>query len=106
MHWLSISLLVLTFTCPAFADTTQSITPSKNGTLVIAGSGIASIKHITLETLSHIKEADKIYYAVSDPVTKSFIQASSKGNYSDLAQFYGKNKSRYETYVQMSEVRC
>ena len=33
---------------------------TKTGTLTIVGSGIVGVKHITLETLSHIKEADKV----------------------------------------------
>ncbi|KAF9263752.1 tetrapyrrole methylase [Marasmius fiardii PR-910] len=76
----------------------------KKGSLTIAGSGIASIRHITLETLSHIERADKVYYLVADPATEAFIQDKSKGDYVDLAIYYDKDKNRYESYVQMSEV--
>lgn len=76
----------------------------KRGTLTIAGSGIASIGHITLETVSHIQEADKVYYAVTDPATEAFIQEKSKGDCSDLRVYYDKDKNRYESYVQMCEV--
>ena len=74
--------------------------------MTIAGSGIASIGHITLETLSYIQEADKVYYAVTDPVTKAFIMDKSKdsNNCFDLTTYYDEGKNRYETYVQMSEV--
>ena len=80
--------------------------PSPKGTLTIAGSGIASIVHITLETLSYIQEADKVYYAVTDPATEAFIKNKSKDsdNCFDLAIYYGEDKIRYKTYVQMSEV--
>jgi len=37
-------------------------------------SGIASVAHITLETLSYIKESDRIFYLVCDPVTEAYIQ--------------------------------
>ncbi|KAJ3882858.1 tetrapyrrole methylase [Lentinula edodes] len=77
---------------------------SKKGSLIIAGSGIASIRHITLETLSYIENADKVYYIVTDPATEAFIQEKSKGNFADLTIYYDKDKSRYESYVQMSEV--
>ncbi|KAG6330821.1 hypothetical protein ID866_8267 [Astraeus odoratus] len=77
---------------------------TKRGTLTIAGSGIASIKHITLETLSHIEQADKVYYGVTDPATEAFIRDKSKGDCSDLRVYYDTNKHRYESYVQMCEV--
>nr|7TWK_A Chain A, MroMA1 [Mycena rosella]7TWK_C Chain C, MroMA1 [Mycena rosella] len=76
----------------------------KPGSLTIAGSGIASIGHITLETLALIKEADKIFYAVTDPATECYIQENSRGDHFDLTTFYDTNKKRYESYVQMSEV--
>ena len=81
------------------------MTADKKGTLTIAGSGIAAIAHITLQTLSHIEKADKVYYAVTDPATEAFIQDKSKGDTFDLSVFYDKQKYRYETYVQMCEVR-
>ncbi|OCB86575.1 tetrapyrrole methylase [Sanghuangporus baumii] len=79
---------------------------SQKGTLTIAGSGIASIGHITLETLSYIQEADKIHYAVADPATEAFILDKSKDSSHcfDLTVYYDTNKMRYETYVQMCEV--
>ncbi|KAL0580844.1 hypothetical protein V5O48_001136 [Marasmius crinis-equi] len=64
------------------------------GTLIIAGSGIASIRHITLETLAHIERADKVFYVVTDPATEAFLQDKSKGDYSDLAVYYDKDKNR------------
>ncbi|KAJ7691785.1 hypothetical protein B0H17DRAFT_1200900 [Mycena rosella] len=78
--------------------------PNKQGSLTIAGSGIASIGHITLETLAHIKEADKVFYAVTDPATECYFQKNSRGDHFDLTTFYDTNKKRYESYVQMSVV--
>jgi hypothetical protein len=78
-------------------------TTPKSGTLIIAGSGIASIAHFTLETLWHIKEADKVYYVVADPATEAFIQENAKGECVDLSVFYDTSKARYTTYVQMCE---
>ncbi|KAL0580723.1 hypothetical protein V5O48_001281 [Marasmius crinis-equi] len=64
------------------------------GTLTLAGSGIASIRHITLETLSYIERADKIFYVVTDPATEAFVQDKSKGDCSDLSIYYDKDKIR------------
>jgi hypothetical protein len=43
---------------------------SDKGSLVVAGSGIMCVGHFTLETLGHIKDADKVFYLVADPVTE------------------------------------
>ena len=76
---------------------------TSTGSLTIAGSGIASVAHITLETLSYMKEADKVYYAVADPVTIAFIHENVKGACVDLTVLYDMGKNRYDTYVQMCE---
>ncbi|KAG6332905.1 hypothetical protein ID866_6183 [Astraeus odoratus] len=80
------------------------LTTTKQGTLTIAGSGIASIRHLTLETLMHIEQADKVYYGVTDPATEAFIRDKSRGDCFDLRVYYDTNKLRYESYVQMCEV--
>ncbi|OAX42038.1 tetrapyrrole methylase [Rhizopogon vinicolor AM-OR11-026] len=84
--------------------TTSDSNRTKRGTLTIAGSGIASVGHITLGTLSYIKESDKIFYLVCDPVTEAFIHDSSTADCFDLSVFYDKTKGRYDSYIQMCEV--
>ncbi|OAX31275.1 tetrapyrrole methylase, partial [Rhizopogon vinicolor AM-OR11-026] len=84
-------------------------TDIKCGTLTIAGSGISCIAHITLETLSYIKESDKLFYLVCDPVTEAFIQDNATGDCFDLSVFYDKNKSRYNSYhtdIMLKAVRA
>ncbi|KAG9126655.1 hypothetical protein FRC07_002595 [Ceratobasidium sp. 392] len=76
---------------------------SKPGSLTIAGSGIASVAHITLETVSYIKSAHTVFYIVCDPVTESFIKENNKNTF-DLTVFYEKSKERYHSYVEMAEV--
>ncbi|OAX42040.1 tetrapyrrole methylase [Rhizopogon vinicolor AM-OR11-026] len=84
--------------------TTSDSNKTKRGTLTIAGSGIASVGHITLGTLSYIKESDKIFYLVCDPVTEAFIHDNSTADCFDLSVFYDKTKGRYDSYIQMCEV--
>ena len=81
-----------------------TVAPTKTGSLTIAGSGIASVAQLTLETVSHIQQADKVFYIVCDPATEAFIQAKAKAPASDLAVYYDTDKSRYDSYVQMAEV--
>lgn len=88
------------------SSTTTAITAAnlKPGSLTIASSGIASVAHMTLETVAHIQEADAVFYVVADAVTEAFIRKNAQGPCSDLHIFYDKNKPRYDTYVQMAEV--
>ncbi|KAG8716487.1 hypothetical protein FRC08_009426 [Ceratobasidium sp. 394] len=58
---------------------------------------------MTLETVSHLKMADKAFYLVADPVTEAFIQENNK-NTANLSVYYGKSKHRYQTYIEMAEV--
>ena len=76
----------------------------KTGTLVIAGSGIASVSQMTLETVNYITTADKVYYLLTDPVTENFVR-DKNNNSLDLKVFYDSEKPRHESYLQMSEVR-
>ncbi|KAH7337828.1 tetrapyrrole methylase [Rhizoctonia solani] len=75
----------------------------KRGSLIIAGSGIASVAHFTLETVSHLKNADKVFYLVNDPVTEAFIQENNPDTF-DLVTFYSETKPRYHSYVEMAEI--
>ncbi|CUA78287.1 hypothetical protein RSOLAG22IIIB_13042 [Rhizoctonia solani] len=82
---------------------TGNSTISKSGSLIIAGSGIASVAQMTLETVAHLKHADKVFYLVNDPVTEAFIKEHNS-EASDLLVFYDKAKPRYHSYVEMTEV--
>jgi hypothetical protein len=73
------------------------------GKLVMVGSGIKSISHMTLETVSHIEQADKVFYCVADPGTELFVKSKAKWSF-DLYTLYDNDKNRYITYVQMAEL--
>ena len=85
-------------------STTTTFATPKPGSLTIAGSGIASVVHITLETLAHIQGANAVFYVVADPATKAFIRKNPKSPCTDLHVFSHKIEPRYDTYVQMAEV--
>ncbi|OAX42041.1 hypothetical protein K503DRAFT_854227 [Rhizopogon vinicolor AM-OR11-026] len=67
-------------------------------------NAVLSVGHITLGTLSYIKESDKIFYLVCGPVTEAFIHDNSTADCFDLSVFYDKTKGRYDSYIQMCEV--
>ena len=74
----------------------------KGGRLVIVGSGIRAAGQFTTEAISHIKNADKVLYCVSDPVTETYIRDLFPGAM-DLGVFFDGSKDRYDSCVQMAE---
>lgn len=72
------------------------------GSLVVVGNGIKAGGHLSLEAQSAIKNADKVFYADSNPVSIYKIK-SLNPNAETLSDLYGRDKPRYETYLQMVE---
>lgn len=75
---------------------------SKNGSLVVIGSGIKAVGQFTLQAQAHIRQADIVLYAASDPVTDMWIEQQNTNSF-DLYQYYADDKARIMTYVQMIE---
>ncbi|THU83556.1 tetrapyrrole methylase [Dendrothele bispora CBS 962.96] len=81
----------------------ESSTQTKPGSLIVVGTGIESIGQMTLQALSYIEAASKVFYCVIDPATEAFILTKNK-NCVDLYQYYDNGKSRMDTYTQMAEL--
>lgn len=73
------------------------------GSLTIAGSGIASIGQLTLQTIAAIENADIVCYVLNDPAAEAYIRKKNPNVY-DMYQLYDDGKNRAETYFQMVEV--
>jgi uncharacterized protein YabN with tetrapyrrole methylase and pyrophosphatase domain len=71
------------------------------GSLVVVGSGIQLIRHTTLETITQIKRADIVFFAVNDSATQRWIQQLN-ANSETLADCYAEGKPRHETYDEMA----
>jgi len=46
----------------------------KSGSLTIVGTGIQFAGQITLEARAHIKQAEKVLFLVSDPITADWVR--------------------------------
>ena len=68
--------------------------------VVVAGTGILGVGHISIETLGHIKAADAVFYLVADPVTEGFIQQNNP-NSTSLQGCYREQAPRMEAYEAM-----
>lgn len=81
----------------------------KGGSLVVVGTGIQCPGQLTIEAKSYIAGADKVFYLVTEPVARSYIERLNKAT-EDLYQLYSLGKRRIDTYDKMvdkilSEVR-
>lgn len=75
----------------------------KKGQLTIIGSGIESMG-FSLGDEKLIKEADKVFYCVADPVTVAWLN-KVRPDALDLYVLYDDHKVRYVTYMQMTEAQ-
>ena len=73
------------------------------GQLVILGTGITAIAHMTLETVGYIRDADVVFYHANSGVTAAYLKELNS-NVVDLYAYYGEGKLRDVTYVQMAEL--
>ncbi len=76
---------------------------AKKGRLVIVGTGLKAISHMTQEAVAHIRNADAVFYHAADGVTAAYIHQLNP-QATDLYQLYGNGKMRRKTYVQMAEL--
>lgn len=72
------------------------------GSLVIVGSGIKSLAHLTIEAEGWIRKADVVLYCVSDPATEFWIRKNRPESI-DLRALYSDHLQRTEVYDVMVE---
>jgi uncharacterized protein YabN with tetrapyrrole methylase and pyrophosphatase domain len=81
--------------------------PSANGkhkgSLVVVGTGIRTVGHLTMEAVAWIKQADKVLYVVGDPVAELMLKELNPNGAESLTHMYAEGKQRIETYNQMVE---
>lgn len=73
---------------------------AKQGSLTVVGTGIKLGDHLTRESLSAIKKADKVFAVVTDSATFHWLK-SINPNIESLQKFYSAEKDRVDTYQQM-----
>jgi uncharacterized protein YabN with tetrapyrrole methylase and pyrophosphatase domain len=71
----------------------------KPGSLTIVGTGIRSVGQLTTESIACIKQADKVFYIVSEPVAESMIQRLNPCAES-MHELYVPGKPRLQTYQE------
>ena len=71
--------------------------------LIVIGTGIRTIGHLTMESVGWIKKADKVVYVVSDPIAEAMIKELNPEGAESLYTLYAENKPRIQTYNEMIE---
>lgn len=72
------------------------------GRLTIVGTGFVAAGQTTLEALSYMRGASKLFYLVSDPVTTHWLRGLNPTAES-LADAYANRRPREQSYEQMVE---
>ncbi len=70
------------------------------GSLTIVGTGIRAISHITLEALTYIRGADKVFHVLTDPLIEDYILRQNPASES-LKHLYVEGGERLTTYRAM-----
>src|SRR3954447_24729920 len=74
-----------------------------NGSLIVVGTGIRTVGHLTMEAVAWIKQADKVLYVVGDPVAELMLKELNPAGAESLTGMYAVGKQRLETYNEMVE---
>ena len=74
----------------------------KRGKLVVVGTGLRTVGHMTVEAISWIRMADRVVYVVGDPVAEDMIAALNEKSES-LQTLYSSSTKRIDTYNDMVE---
>ena len=72
----------------------------KKGSLVVVGTGIKAIAHMTAEAMAAIRHADKVLYGVCEPVTEKWIRENARSA-ECLDRFYVEGEPRLHAYRAM-----
>lgn len=71
-------------------------------TLIIVGSGIKFMSHLTTEAKACIEKADKVLYLINEPVMQEWIQKANSSTES-LDALYTNCTLRHDNYLLISE---
>ncbi len=71
--------------------------------LVILGTGIRTVGQMTIESISWIETADRVFHVVADPIAKNLIEKLNPKGAVSMIDLYKEGKPRIDTYNAMIE---
>ena len=78
----------------------QGIMAKQDGSLVIVGTGIKFLSHLTSEAITHIKSADIVLYSLNEPLMEEWVKENSKAV--SLDEVIVQSDLRKDTYAAMT----
>lgn len=73
-----------------------------NTSLIIAGTGIKFLSHLTHETMVYIRQSDHVLYLVNDPAMKQWIEENAP-KCESLDALYFSHKLRSDSYKAITD---
>lgn len=73
-----------------------------SGLLVVVGTGIKAVGHMTHDARAWIAGADEVHYVTSDPITEAMI-LELQPTAGSLSRFYEVGRERHDTYEAMTQ---
>lgn len=70
------------------------------GSLTVVGTGYLVAGHATVETVSHLRDAEKLFYLVSEPATELWLREQNRSAES-LFDCYRRGRPRAASYEEM-----
>jgi tetrapyrrole methylase family protein/MazG family protein len=70
--------------------------------LIVVGSGIKFLSHLTIEAKAHIEQSDKVLYLVNEPAMKEWLQKAN-ANTESLDDLYFQYDLRAESYRAITD---
>jgi uncharacterized protein YabN with tetrapyrrole methylase and pyrophosphatase domain len=71
------------------------------GSLVVAGTGIKFISHLSTETIAYIKQSDKVIYSLNEPAIEAWIKKNNS-NVQSLNFLEHDDKHRIVNYQEIT----
>jgi tetrapyrrole methylase family protein/MazG family protein len=75
---------------------------NNHASLVLVGTGIKFLSHLTTEAITYIKQSDKVLFLVNDPAIKEWIM-SHNANAESLEFFYAQHELRKDNYKDITD---
>jgi precorrin-6B methylase 1 len=76
---------------------------ARQGSLIVVGTGIRTVGHLTIEAIAWIRIADAVLYLIADPIAEEVIRTLNPNGAMSLRGYYGEGVDRRQSYEAMIE---
>jgi hypothetical protein len=84
-------------------ERTQATKTERQGSLIVVGTGIRTVGHLTIEAIAWMRIADAVLYLVADPIAEEVIRTLNPEGAMSLRGYYGEGLDRRHSYEAMIE---